>query len=110
MLALYVCFLIRHAECCSPTSQETSSGTLASFLLAAVRYGPQFIPKAQAEIDAVCGNERMPTFEDMADLPYVNAVMHETMRWRSIAILGGTPHATTAEDYYRGYYIPKGSI
>lgn len=27
--------------------QETSSGTLSSFLLAAVKYGPQFIPKAQ---------------------------------------------------------------
>ncbi|KAI2641388.1 cytochrome P450 [Hypomontagnella submonticulosa] len=88
---------------------ETSAGSLASFLLACVKFGPQFIPKAQAELDRVVGGERLPTFEDMSRLPYVKAVASETLRWRPVAVLGGTPHASTADDVYDGMFIPKGS-
>ncbi|KAI0835784.1 cytochrome P450 [Hypoxylon sp. FL0890] len=88
---------------------ETSAGSLASFLLACVKFGPQFIPKAQEELDRVVGKDRLPTFENMPQLPYVRAVASETLRWRPVAVLGGTPHASTADDVYRGMFIPKGS-
>ncbi|OTA99412.1 hypothetical protein M426DRAFT_67810 [Hypoxylon sp. CI-4A] len=88
---------------------ETSAGSLASFLLACVKFGPHFIPRAQEELDRVVGNERLLTFEDMSQLPYVRAVASETLRWRPVAVLGGTPHATTADDVYKGMFIPKGS-
>ena len=55
------------------------------------------------------GRDRLPTFEDMANLPYVNAIASETLRWRPIAVLGGTPHASTEDDVYKGMFIPKGS-
>ncbi|KAI1099041.1 cytochrome P450 [Jackrogersella minutella] len=88
---------------------ETSAGSLASFILACVKFGPQFIPKAQEELDRVVGKGRLPTFEDMPRLPYIKAVAAETLRWRPVAVLGGTPHASTADDVYKGMFIPKGS-
>ncbi|AEO67375.1 uncharacterized protein THITE_2116283 [Thermothielavioides terrestris NRRL 8126] len=88
---------------------ETSAGSLASFLLACVKFGDSFIPKAQAELDRVVGPDRLPTFDDLPSLEYVRAVVSETLRWRPVAVLGGTPHATTADDVYKGMFIPKGS-
>ncbi|PKS11704.1 hypothetical protein jhhlp_001692 [Lomentospora prolificans] len=88
---------------------ETSAGSLASFILACVKFGPQFIPKAQAELDRVVGSDRLPTFDDLNDLEYIRAIASETLRWRPVAVLGGTPHSSTADDYYRGMFIPKGS-
>lgn len=77
--------------------------------MACVKFGDQFIPKAQAELDRVVGSDRLPSFEDLPSLPYVRAIVSETLRWRPVAVLGGTPHATTADDTYRGMFIPKGS-
>ncbi|KAJ7167708.1 cytochrome P450 [Mycena filopes] len=88
---------------------ETTAGTLASFMLACAAFGPSFIPKAQKELDAAVGPDRLPTFEDAAALPFVRAVVSETLRWRPVAVLGGTPHASTEEFVYEGMRIPKGS-
>ncbi|KAF4613090.1 hypothetical protein D9613_011043 [Agrocybe pediades] len=87
---------------------ETTSGTTSTFILAMLHY-PEVLKKAQAEIDAVVGQDRMPEFEDRDNMPYLKAVINETLRWRPIAILGGTPHASTADDVYNGMFIPKGS-
>ncbi|KAK3903491.1 cytochrome P450 [Staphylotrichum tortipilum] len=88
---------------------ETSAGSLASFLLACAKFGDSFIPRAQAELDRVVGSDRLPTFDDLASLDYVRSIVSETLRWRPVAVLGGTPHATTADDVYKGMFIPKGS-
>lgn len=72
---------------------------------------PEVQAKAQAEIDAAIGTSRSPTWEDFDEgrLPYVQALAKELQRWRSVAILGGIPHAPTRDDTYRGYLIPKGT-
>ncbi|KAK7757152.1 hypothetical protein SLS62_000701 [Diatrype stigma] len=88
---------------------ETSAGTIASFILACVKFGRRFVPKAREELDRVVGSDRLPTFEDLPNLPYVRAVASETLRWRPVAVLGGTPHASTTDDVYKGMFIPKGS-
>jgi len=36
--------------------------------------------KAQAQIDAVVGDARLPEFEDADELPYLKAVIQETLR------------------------------
>ena len=36
--------------------------------------------RAQEEIDRVVGRERLPTFEDRASLPYIEALWRETLR------------------------------
>lgn len=60
--------------------------------------------KAQAELDSVIGPDRMPEFEDKDNLPFIRAVVYETLRWRPVAVLGGSPHAVTADDEYNGMY------
>lgn len=55
---------------------DTTASTLFSFLLATIAY-PQALKKAQAEVDGVCGTSRSPTSEDIAELPYLKACMHE---------------------------------
>ena len=44
--------------------------------------------KAQGELDAVIGSDRLPRVEHRPYLPYVNALMKELMRWYSPAPLG----------------------
>lgn len=88
---------------------EKSAGSLASFFLACVKFGPRFIPRAQEELDRVVGRGRLPEFEDLPRLEFVRAIASETLRWRPVAVLGGTPHASTADHVYKGMFIPKGS-
>ena len=49
---------------------------------------PRVMHKAQAELDAVVGYERAPTFDDKDQLPYVQAVIKEVLRWRPITPAG----------------------
>ncbi len=42
---------------------------------------PEVQEKAQAQIDAVVGSERLPTFEDRESLPYIDHILQETMRY-----------------------------
>ncbi|KAG8907531.1 hypothetical protein FRC01_007649, partial [Tulasnella sp. 417] len=78
-----------------------------SFILAMTLF-PSIQEKARAEIDRVVGSERFPTFNDQPDLPYLQAVVLETLRWNPVANFG-IPHASTADDFYDGYFIPKGT-
>lgn len=86
-----------------------SAGSLASFFLACAKFGSQFIPRAQEELDRVVGKDRLPDFDDLPRLEFVRAIASETLRWRPVAVLGGTPHASTADNVYKGMFIPKGS-
>ncbi|KAI6133452.1 cytochrome P450 [Pisolithus croceorrhizus] len=63
--------------------------------------------KAQEEIDRVVGNDRLPEFKDRQNLPYVEAVLLEILRWHPINPML-LPHKTTAADVLHGMYIPKG--
>ena len=49
---------------------------------------PEVLRKAQAEIDRVIGSDRFPTFADQADLPYLDAVAKEVVRWGPVVPLG----------------------
>ncbi|TFY71792.1 hypothetical protein EVG20_g1219 [Dentipellis fragilis] len=87
---------------------ETTAGTTLVFILAMLHH-PEEMRKAQAEIDKVIGQDRMPEWNDVDSLPYVRAVINEAMRWRPVAALGGSPHASTSDDEYNGMFIPKGT-
>ena len=43
---------------------------------------PEVQKKAQAEIDAVVGKNRLPDFNDRESLPYIAALMKEIFRWQ----------------------------
>ncbi|KAI0640932.1 cytochrome P450 [Trametes meyenii] len=87
---------------------DTTVSAILSFILAMALY-PDIQKKAQAELDASIGNERLPTYSDIAQMPYLNALYLEVQRWNPVVPLG-VPHAISADDYYEGYLIPKGSI
>ncbi len=70
---------------------------------------PAVQARAHAELDEVVGRARPPTFADVPSLPYIHAMVKETLRWSPIAPLG-VPHASTADDWYEGVFIPKGTI
>ncbi|KEZ46447.1 hypothetical protein SAPIO_CDS0774 [Scedosporium apiospermum] len=87
---------------------DTSSSTLITFILACCAFPETLIP-AWEELDRVVGPDRSPHFDDEPNLPYVRAFVKEVFRWRSVAIIGGQPHAPIEDDYYNGYLIPKGT-
>lgn len=88
-------------------ASHTSAVVLEVFVLASVLHPDAVVP-AQEELDRVVGPNRLPTFDDMARLPYVDAFIREVMRWRP-ATPGGMPHVNVEEDSYMGYRIPKGA-
>lgn len=51
-----------------------------TFILMMIHY-PEVAKKAQAEIDKVIGNEQLPGLKDRPDLPYVNCILKEVMRY-----------------------------
>ncbi|KAF8191465.1 cytochrome P450 [Mycena galopus ATCC 62051] len=71
---------------------------LVTFILSMLA-NPKTQKKAQAKIDSVVEQDRLPDFDDEASLPYVAALMKETI-----------PHFLPVEDEYRGYRLPAGSI
>ncbi|KAI9452369.1 cytochrome P450 [Lactarius psammicola] len=87
---------------------ETTSTALQWWLLAMLVY-PAVQARAHAEIDEVVGRARPPTFTDVLCLPYIRAMVKETLRWSPVAPFG-VPHASTVDDWYEGMFIPKGTI
>ncbi|KAJ3573814.1 hypothetical protein NP233_g2187 [Leucocoprinus birnbaumii] len=87
---------------------DTMMSVLLTFVLAMLRY-PSVQQKAQEELDKVVGPDRLPDFKDSPNLPYLNAILRELIRWRPSAPVA-IPHFTTEEDIVDGYLIPKGSI
>ena len=75
---------------------------MQALFLAMVLY-PEVQKKAQVEIDTVVGPNRLPDFHDRPSLPYINAIVKESMRWHLVLPLGGPffPH------HDQGYYDPE---
>lgn len=87
---------------------DTTASTLCTAFLALITH-PETLRAAHKELDEFIGPNRTPTFEDEPHLPYIRALVKEVLRWRPVAVLGGTPHASTEDDYYNGHYIPSGT-
>ncbi|KAI4728004.1 cytochrome P450 [Aureobasidium sp. EXF-10728] len=83
----------------------TVAGPLNYFLVAMVHH-PEWLKKVQNEIDEQLGG-RMPSIEDFPKLPTLRACIKESMRWRP-NVPTGVAHEAEQDDYYRGYFIPKG--
>lgn len=98
------------------------ASSASTFFLAMTLF-PAVQKTAQEEIDRVIGRDRVPNLKD--SLPYIAATQKEIYRWRPVGPLGwvlckgfqmkdwfasGIPHATTQDDVFNGYFIPKGSL
>ena len=49
---------------------------------------PEVQKRAQEEIDSFVGNARLPTFADRGNMPYLDAMVKEILRWNPVAPLG----------------------
>lgn len=86
---------------------DSTVAIMESVILALLLH-PEVVTRAQDEIDAVVGKDRLPTFEDRANLPFVDAIVKEAWRWNPVGPMGLT-HKSEEDLYWGGYLIPAGS-
>ncbi|KAF7760523.1 hypothetical protein Agabi119p4_11199 [Agaricus bisporus var. burnettii] len=87
---------------------DSAVSAINNFVLMMMCY-PEIQDKAQAELDRVIGRGRLPDFSDEPSLPYINALVKESLRCHAITPFA-VPHYLSEDDEYNGYYLPKGSI
>ncbi|KAH6906085.1 cytochrome P450 [Coprinopsis sp. MPI-PUGE-AT-0042] len=88
--------------------QDTTVSSALALILALAMH-PEVQKKAQKEIETAVGPERVPSFEDLERLPYIQAIVKEVSRWHTVIPLG-VPHAATNNDDLNGYRIPCWAI
>ncbi|KAG1736243.1 cytochrome P450 [Suillus lakei] len=86
---------------------DTTSMSICTVLMAAACF-PDEQAKVQAELDAVIGRLRAPTFADQKSLPRLQAFISEALRWRPV-ISGGMAHRTSEDVIWENYCIPAGT-
>uniref|UniRef100_A0A8C7LGI6 unspecific monooxygenase n=1 Tax=Oncorhynchus kisutch TaxID=8019 RepID=A0A8C7LGI6_ONCKI len=85
---------------------DTTGTTLRWGLLLMAKY-PHIQDQVQEEISRVIGS-RQTLVEDRKNLPYTDAVIHETQRLASITPMA-VPHTTSRDVTFQGYFIKKGT-
>ncbi|ESK83069.1 cytochrome p450 [Moniliophthora roreri MCA 2997] len=81
----------------------------SQILIMALATHPHVLARCQAEVDAVVGPDRLPTYDDEPRLPYIKATVRELFRWRPVGPTA-IPHASVEDDEYMGYFIPKDAM
>ena len=88
----------------SLTSHQTVAVVKVFFLLMCLY--PDVQRRAQEELDCVIGSDRLPNISDRPQLPFLNNVITEVLRWSPPGPLA--PHSSSKDNIFEGYYIPKG--
>ncbi|KEZ40609.1 putative Cytochrome P450 oxidoreductase OrdA-like protein [Scedosporium apiospermum] len=86
---------------------DSTVAIITSVILALVMF-PEVQERAQEELDRVVGGDRLPTFEDRKNLPYIDGIVKEAWRWNPVGPMGLT-HKSEEDIVYGEYVIPKGS-
>ena len=74
------------AEALYTGGADTSVSVTYTFFLAMTLF-PEVQKAAQEEIDRIVGSDRLPSFADRENLPYINALVKETLRWQPVVPL-----------------------
>lgn len=61
---------------------KTVSAVMTFFLAMVIH--PEVLAKAQEELDYVIGRDRLPGLDDRIQLPYIEALEKETLRWNNV--------------------------
>ncbi|KAF9468657.1 cytochrome P450, partial [Collybia nuda] len=85
--------------------QEVVSSSVLNMIMG-LALNPEKLKRAQAELDHVVGRERRPIIQDRQSLPYVHAIVKETLRWHPPLPMS-IARSSIQDDYYNGYFIPK---
>uniref|UniRef100_A0A3P9BNH9 Cytochrome P450 2K1 n=1 Tax=Maylandia zebra TaxID=106582 RepID=A0A3P9BNH9_9CICH len=86
---------------------DTTAATLRWGLLLMAKY-PHIQEQVHEELSRVVGS-RQVCVDDRKNLPYTDAVIHETQRLANIAPIS-LPHQTSQDVTFKGYFIKKGTI
>ncbi|KAL2319830.1 hypothetical protein Fmac_028799 [Flemingia macrophylla] len=86
---------------------DTSSSTI-EWTIAELIKNPQIMNKVQQELNTVVGQDRLVTELDLANLPYLQAVVKETLRLHPPTPLS-LPRVAEESCEIFGYHIPKGA-
>ncbi|KAJ7507105.1 cytochrome P450 [Mycena galericulata] len=90
------------------TGADTILASTLTFILAML-HAPHVQKIAREELDRVVGTDRLPDYTDQEALPYITAIVKESLRWELVIPLG-VPHRAMEDDVYNGYFIPAGTI
>nr|CAD7569362.1 unnamed protein product [Timema californicum] len=90
-----------------PTASTLPS--MITFTVLLLTQHPEIQEKVQNEIDTVVGRHRLPSLDDRAKLPYMEAVIREALRKVTIIPLSVIKKCTE-DTYFQGYFIPKGTM
>ncbi|KAK7174288.1 hypothetical protein R3I93_001482 [Phoxinus phoxinus] len=85
---------------------DTTGTTLRWGLMLMAKY-PHIQDRVHEEIDRVIGG-RQPVVDDRRNLPYTDAVIHETQRLANVVPMN-LPHKTSCDVHFNGYLIKKGT-
>ncbi|XP_031267955.1 trimethyltridecatetraene synthase-like [Pistacia vera] len=85
-----------------------TSATTVEWAMSELLKQPELMKKATEELDRVIGRERWVEEKDIPQLPYIDAIMKETMRIHPVAVLLA-PHLALEDCNVAGYHIRKGT-
>ncbi|KAF5377535.1 hypothetical protein D9615_005319 [Tricholomella constricta] len=85
---------------------DTFVSAVLSFFLVATLY-PDIQCQAQQELDSTLAG-RLPDFGDKSQLPFIESLCYELLRWNPVTPMG-LAHYASDDDEYQGYRIPKGT-
>ncbi|GLT81166.1 hypothetical protein SLA2020_525680 [Shorea laevis] len=86
-----------------------TSATIIEWAMSELLKQPELIKKATEELDKVIGRERWVQEKDIPQLPYIEAIMKETMRKHHVAVLLAS-HLALEDCVVGGFDIPKGTV
>ncbi|CAK5283294.1 unnamed protein product [Mycena citricolor] len=93
-------------------ASDTTASQLSAFFLAMALH-PDIQRNAQQEIDRVIGRDRLPTVKDRPELPHVDALSREVLRW-FVTTPTALPHRANESFIYESssgpVLIPKDSM
>ncbi|GJE98986.1 cytochrome P450 [Phanerochaete sordida] len=87
---------------------DTTTCALLTIVFAMLMH-PEVQTTARNELNDVVGLGRLPEMCDQESLPFITAIVKESLRWRPPLPLA-VAHKSTEDDEYEGYYIPRGTI
>ena len=86
---------------------DTTSTSLAWLFLYMILH-PDVQMKVHKELDVVVGNERLPNWTDVENMPYLQATLCEVQRSSGLLANAGTN--AIRDTTIGGYHIPKGTL
>ncbi|KDN51978.1 putative benzoate 4-monooxygenase cytochrome P450 [Tilletiaria anomala UBC 951] len=89
---------------------DTTSNTSCAILYHLITH-PQALNKLRAELDSALKDaEEVPLYSDVKELPYLNAVINESLRYHSTSGIGLPRLIPAPGTHICGKYFPAGSV